>query len=157
MFVLSKEENKICRSYQIPEDSIRKYCINRYSDAAGRIYYVHHEPIDSCFHSECMECPHVWMSDITKHRHVSLDQCYRCAKLRRIFLAQSEFVDMFMDRILEDHHMQALYNLQLTSSCLFGGLPKMLYKELIYINDYRHDFKEERYAYLQDHGIVENV
>ena len=128
------QENEVCRAFRLPEFTLRKYCINRYSDAivSSRVYYINTEPV------KCPDqIPPVWLTDLLKHDHED-KKCLRCVQLADIYEAQCRFVEIIFG--LEDKSvtdlMKSIFASQAASSTIFGGYPSVFFKTLRLINDF---------------------
>ena len=144
------EEKRICRLFDVEEDAIRKYCINRYKTLKGQIFYIDNKrlcPSDSCNY----DCESFWITDITRHSH-SMEPiiCAKCMYNQKIFYAQAEFAARHWPHIKRDYKNDYPEYTQLKKgSTLFGGNVRIRFEHLTTLRDNPHDFIEERKVYTK--------
>ena len=134
--LLFKEENKLCLKFELEEGALHKYCINRFKHrTSGKIYYL-------CANSMNYGDSEYWISDMLKHDdHQSEQSCWRCLMLARVFKAQRLFLE-YCTELLKDGSIRSVFRDHLAASSLFGGFPKILFEDLIFINDWKSDWQE---------------
>ena len=131
--LLFKEENKLCLKFDIKEGSLHKYCINRFRHkTTGATYFVN---------TKCMDYgdSEYWITDLSQHDHSDeKTTCWKCLKLERVYKAQKLFLE-HCSQLLKDQTVRSVFRHQISASSLFGGFPKVLFQDLIFINDWSSD------------------
>ena len=126
-----KEENQICFKFDIEEGSLHRNCINRFRNKKkGSIYYIN---------TRCLNYgeSEYWITDLFQHDHDKTGVCWRCIELERVYKAQKQFLELHTE-LLKDESVRSVFRDQIAGSSLFGGYPKVLYEDLVFINDWRY-------------------
>ena len=136
MCSIKQKETNICKAYGLREGSLRRFCINRFKDNEGNSIFL--DTGRKCNDIFCDDCDDIWVSDVFLHSHSttgSNKNCSRCSELKIIYLAQAEFIATTSLQIQANQGARDRYWIHRTSSKIFGGSPRTVYRGLTLCND----------------------
>ena len=134
MCSIKQKENNICRSYGLRDGTLHRFCINRFCDNAGNSIYL--DTGRKCNDIFCDDCDDVWISDIFLHNHSqSTKNCQRCCELKKVYLAQCEFILTTGLQMMSNQGAKDRYWIHRANSSIFGGSPRTFYRGLTWCND----------------------